>query len=78
MVDIVGVSPHMFRRTVATAVNENGTVDLPAKLLGHTDLRITMNRPRFDAVSFRVRKEDVDDTEEDSRADEAACGAACS
>jgi len=42
MADIVGVSPHMFRRTVATAVNENGTIDLAAKLLGHTDPRITM------------------------------------
>lgn len=42
MADIVGVSPHMFRRTVATAVNENGTIDLAAELLGHTDPRITM------------------------------------
>lgn len=42
MADIVGVSPHMFSRTVATAVNENGTIDLAAELLGHTDPRITM------------------------------------
>ena len=40
--DIVGVSPHMFRPSLATAVNENSTIDLAAELRGHTDPRITM------------------------------------
>lgn len=39
---ITGVTPHMFRRTVATAINEQGGVDLAAELLGHTDPRITI------------------------------------
>jgi len=39
---IEGVTPHMIRRTVATAVNEQATVDLAAELLGHTDPRITI------------------------------------
>lgn len=42
LADIDGVSPHMFRRTVATAVHENGNIDLAAELLGHSDSRITM------------------------------------
>ncbi|MFJ6653962.1 hypothetical protein ACIQLJ_14320, partial [Microbacterium sp. NPDC091313] len=33
---------------------------------------VEVNRPRFDAVSFRVWKEDVDHAEEDSRGAEAA------
>lgn len=39
---ISGVTPHMLRRTVATAINEQAGVDLAAELLGHTDPRITI------------------------------------
>jgi integrase len=39
---ITGVTPHMFRRTVATVVNEQAGVELAAELLGHTDPRITI------------------------------------
>jgi integrase len=41
-VGIAGVTPHMFRRTVATAVNDNAGVELAAELLGHTDTRVTV------------------------------------
>ncbi len=37
-----GVTPHMFRRTVATAINEQSGVELAAELLGHTDPKITI------------------------------------
>lgn len=39
---IAGITPHMFRRTVATVVNAQAGVDLAAELLGHTDPRITI------------------------------------
>jgi integrase len=39
---ITGVTPHAFRRTVATAINELAGVELAAELLGHTDPRITI------------------------------------
>jgi len=39
---IQDVTPHMFRRSVATAVNEQAGVELAAELLGHTDPRITI------------------------------------
>lgn len=39
---ITGVTPHMFRRTVATAIHEQAGVDLAAELLGHTDPKITI------------------------------------
>lgn len=39
---ITGVTPHMFRRTVATAVNDNASVELAAELLGHTDTKVTL------------------------------------
>ena len=39
---ITGVTPHLFRRTVATAVNDNANVELAAELLGHTDTKITV------------------------------------
>ncbi|MGY4856319.1 tyrosine-type recombinase/integrase [Cryobacterium sp. AP23] len=39
---INGVTPHMFRRTVATAVNTNASIELAAELLGHTDTRVTI------------------------------------
>jgi integrase len=39
---IEGVTPHMFRRAVATAINEQASVELAAALLGHTDPKITI------------------------------------
>ncbi|WP_218031376.1 tyrosine-type recombinase/integrase [Nocardioides psychrotolerans] len=39
---ITGVTPHMFRRTVATVINEAASVDLAAQLLGHTDPKVTI------------------------------------
>lgn len=39
---ITGVTPHMFRRTVATAINEQASVKLAAELLGNTDPKITI------------------------------------
>ena len=39
---IDGVTPHMLRRSVATAINEEAGVDLAAQLLGHTDPKITI------------------------------------
>ncbi|MDR0488227.1 MAG: site-specific integrase [Propionibacteriaceae bacterium] len=39
---IEGVTPHMFRRTVATAISETASIDLAAELLGHTDPKITV------------------------------------
>lgn len=32
----------MFRRTVATLINEAASVDLAAQLLGHTDPKVTI------------------------------------
>ena len=42
VMDLAGITPHMFRRTVATAINEQAGVDLAAELLGHTDPKITI------------------------------------
>ena len=39
---IGNVSPHRFRRTVATVVNDAQGALLASELLGHTDPRITM------------------------------------
>lgn len=39
---IGNVTPHRFRRTVATVVNDAQGVLLASELLGHTDPRITM------------------------------------
>lgn len=39
---IEGVTPHMFRRTVATVINERASLNLAAELLGHTDPRVTI------------------------------------
>ncbi|WP_036278224.1 tyrosine-type recombinase/integrase [Microbacterium sp. CH12i] len=39
---IEGVTPHKFRRTVATTINENAGVELASQLLGHTDPAITI------------------------------------
>jgi integrase len=36
------VTPHMFRRSVATAGNTNASIELAAELLGHTDTKITV------------------------------------
>jgi integrase len=38
---IAEVTPHRFRRTVATTINETGGLLLAAELLGHTDPQIT-------------------------------------
>lgn len=39
---IEGVTPHAFRRTVATAIHQQAGVDLAAELLGQTDTKITL------------------------------------
>jgi integrase len=39
---IEGVTPHSFRRTVATAINDEMDVEMAAELLGHTDSKITV------------------------------------
>ncbi|CAN5712753.1 hypothetical protein BH24ACT15_BH24ACT15_33350 [soil metagenome] len=39
---IEGMTPHMLRRSVATAIDRQASVDLAAELLGHTDPRITI------------------------------------
>lgn len=39
---IEGVHPHMFRRTVATVINDQASVNLAAELLGHTDPKVTV------------------------------------
>ncbi len=39
---ITGVHPHMFRRTVATVINDQASVNLAAELLGHTDPKVTI------------------------------------
>jgi integrase len=39
---IKDVTPHMFRRTVATAINEQAGVALAAELLGHVDPKVTI------------------------------------
>ena len=38
---IEGVTPHSFRRTVATVLDRAGGADLAAEMLGHTSLKIT-------------------------------------
>lgn len=38
---IVGVTPHSFRRTVATVIDRAGGADLAAEMLGHTSSKIT-------------------------------------
>jgi integrase len=38
---IEGVTPHSFRRTVATVIDRAGGAELAAELLGHTSSRIT-------------------------------------
>lgn len=40
-IGLKGVTPHRFRRTGATAINDIAGIDLAAELLGHTDPRIT-------------------------------------
>ncbi|WP_308465313.1 tyrosine-type recombinase/integrase [Rathayibacter soli] len=42
LAEIDGISPHMFRRTVATAINDHANINLAAELLGHADTRITI------------------------------------
>lgn len=38
---ISGVTPHSFRRTVATVLDRAGGADLAAEMLGHTSSEIT-------------------------------------
>ncbi|WP_207210351.1 tyrosine-type recombinase/integrase [Nocardioides zhouii] len=38
---IEGVTPHSFRRTVATVLDRAGGADLAAEMLGHTSSKIT-------------------------------------
>jgi integrase len=38
---IQGVTPHSFRRTVATVIDRFGGADLAAEMLGHTSSEIT-------------------------------------
>ena len=38
---IEGVTPHSFRRTVATVLDRVGGADLAAEMLGHTSSKIT-------------------------------------
>ncbi|WP_166983820.1 tyrosine-type recombinase/integrase [Paramicrobacterium fandaimingii] len=42
LVSIEGVTPHKFRRTVVTTINESAGVELASQLLGHTDPAITI------------------------------------
>ena len=39
---IEGITPHMLRRSVATAIHRQASVDLAAELLGHSDPKITI------------------------------------
>ncbi|MGI9018523.1 MAG: site-specific integrase [Euzebya sp.] len=39
---IEGVTPHMLRRSVATAINREASVDLAPELLGHSDTKVTI------------------------------------
>ncbi|GIM67992.1 hypothetical protein Pve01_89980 [Planomonospora venezuelensis] len=39
---IEGVTPHILRRTVATVVNEQASLNLASELLGHTDPKVTV------------------------------------
>lgn len=41
-VGIEGVTPHMFRRTVATVVNGQASLNVASELLGHTDPKVTI------------------------------------
>lgn len=52
---IEGVTPHKFRRTVATAISESASVELASQLLGHTDPAITIKH-------YIRRNETVDPT----------------
>lgn len=52
---IEGVTPHKFRRTVATTINESAGVELASQLLGHTDPAITIKH-------YIRRNETVDHT----------------
>ncbi len=49
---ITGVTPHIFRRRVATVINEQAGVDLAAELLGHTDPKI--------AIQYYIRRNEMD------------------
>lgn len=53
---IMGVTPHAFRRTVATTINREAGVDLAAALLGHASRDITIEHyiQRSDLVDPRT------------------------
>lgn len=55
LAEIEGVTPHKFRRTVATTINESAGVELASQLLGHTDPAITIKH-------YIRRSETVDPT----------------
>jgi integrase len=38
---VEGITPHSFRRTVATFLDRAGGADLAAEMLGHTSAQIT-------------------------------------
>ena len=40
-VGIKGVTPHSFRRTVATVIDRTGGAELAAEMLGHTSSQVT-------------------------------------
>ncbi len=40
-VDLSGITPHAFRRTVATTIDQASTADLAAELLGHSSKEVT-------------------------------------
>ncbi|CAN5258351.1 hypothetical protein BH09ACT10_BH09ACT10_28400 [soil metagenome] len=39
--EITGVTPHAFRRTVATVFSRDGSTELAAEMLGHSSVEIT-------------------------------------
>ncbi|WP_445996051.1 tyrosine-type recombinase/integrase [Okibacterium fritillariae] len=39
---IKGVTPHMLRRTVVTAVSTDACIELASEMLGHTDTKIAV------------------------------------
>ncbi|WP_248580898.1 tyrosine-type recombinase/integrase [Nocardioides sp. InS609-2] len=48
---IAGDHPHMFRRTVATVINDQASVNRAAELLGHIDPKVTIEHYRGGAAA---------------------------